>query len=86
MILLLSLKLVRLLFWKGGGEGGGQCHSLYVTASTPQLSQLTYTPTLHPHTLHHNKTLVIMHAQWGSWDPVLFYAYVILEANMNMGG
>ncbi|KAI8476128.1 MAG: hypothetical protein J3K34DRAFT_516802 [Monoraphidium minutum] len=23
---------------------------------------------------------------WGSWDPVLFYAYVILEANMNMGG
>ena len=23
--------------------------------------------------------------QWGSWDPVLFYLYVLLEANMNMG-
>jgi hypothetical protein len=23
--------------------------------------------------------------QFGSWDPVLFYLYIILEANMNMG-
>ena len=33
--------------------------------------------------------LSIFHAhartQWGSWDPVLFYLYVMLEASMNMG-
>lgn len=27
-----------------------------------------------------------MIVQWGWWDPITFYAYVLLEASMNMGG